>query len=411
LRQVRYHEGDMGLLAWLLMALAPVSLLAQAQVGNCSIFPARNIWNVPIDKLPVHPDSALFIATEGPSLPLHPDFGANGSIPFSVVAGTQPKVPISFTDGESDPGPYPIPPQAPIEKGDGHVIVVTQDECKLYEVYQAQPNSDGSWTGATGAVFDLRQNLLRLNGWTSADAAGLPIFPGLVRYDEVASGQILHALRFTLPQTNDSYVWPARHYASHLDGEKYPPMGQRFRLKASYDISGFDLTVQVILQALKTYGMMLADNGSAWFITGAPDARWNDDILHQLTRVTGADLEAVDVSSLQAAPNSALAIDPNGSNRATVAFSATPVFDASAAATQSLTLTGDVTASTIVNLSDGQTVSFLICQDAAGGHAFAWPPNVQGGMQVGTAAGTCSAQTFVGNGSKLYATTPGVANM
>jgi len=401
----------MGRFAWLVMAFAPASLFAQAQVGNCSIFPSRNIWNVPIDKLPVHPDSTLFIATEGPGLPLHPDFGSSGTIPFSIVPGTQPKVAITFTDGESDPGQYPIPPGAPVEPGDRHLIVLNQDECKLYEVFNAQPNGDGTWTGGTGAVFDLGQNALRLDGWTSADAAGLPIFPGLVRYDEVASGQIRHAVRMTLPKTNDSYVWPGRHYASHLDGEQYPPMGQRFRLKASYDISSFDPMVQVILQALKTYGMMLADNGSAWFITGAPDPRWDDNILSQLQRVTGADLEAVDVSSLETSPNSALATDPNASNRASVAFSATPVFDLSVAPTQSVTLTGDVTASTIANLSDGQTVSFLICQDSTGGHAFNWPPNVRGGMQVGTLAGTCSAQTFVSDGSKLYATTPGVANM
>ena len=402
----------MRFLPCLLMAAAPLSLFAQAQVGNCSVFPARNIWNVPIDKLPVHPDSALFIATEGASVALHPDFGANGAIPFSVVPTTQPKVAINFTDGESDPGPYPIPPQAPIEPGsDAHLLVITQDECKLYEVYHAKPNGDGSWSGGTGAVFDLRQNALRLNGWTSADAAGLPIFPGLVRYDEVASGQIRHALRLTVPKTNDTYVWPARHYASHLDGERYPPMGQRFRLKAGYDISGFDPMVQVILQALKTYGLMLADNGSAWYITGAPDPRWNDNILGQLKRVTGADLEAVDVSSLETSPNSALATDPNSPGRTNLPFSATPVFDLSSAGTQSITLTGDVTGSSVSSLADGQTVSFLICQDSGGGHAFTWPANVRGGMQVGTVAGACSAQSFVSDGTSLYATTPGVTNM
>ena len=401
----------MGPSAWLAMALAPVSLFAQAQVGNCPVFPARNIWNVPIDKLPVHPDSALFIATEGAGVSLHPDFGPNGTIPFSIVPGTQPLVPIRFTDGESDPGPYPIPPQAPIERGDGHLIVVTQDECRLYEVFSARSNPDGSWTGSTGAIFDLRQNALRQDGWTSADAAGLPIFPGLARYEEVASGQLRHALRLTVPKTSATYVWPARHFASHLSGEQYPPMGQRFRLKASYDISGFDPMAQVILQALKTYGMMLSDNGSAWYISGAPDPRWDDNILNQLKRVTGADLEAVDVSSLQTTPNSGLATDPNASNRTNVAFSATPAFDLSTAATQSVILTGDVTASTVTNLSDGQTVSFLVCQDSTGGHGFTWPPNVQGGMQVGTLSGKCSAQTFVSDGSKLYATTPGVSNM
>jgi hypothetical protein len=278
-------------------------------------------------------------------------------------------------------------------------------------VYSAKPQSDGSWTGATGAVFDLRQNSLRPDGWTSADAAGLPILPGLVRYDEVASGQIRHALRLTAPRTNDTFVWPARHYASHLDGEAYPPMGQRFRLKASYDISGFDPMIQVILQAMKTYGLMLADNGSAWFITGAPDPHWNDDVLSQLKRVTGADLEAVDVSSLQTGPNSALVSDAGVPARVVVPFSPTPVFDVSVAPTQSVTLTGDVTGATISNLADGQTVSFLVCQDSAGGHVFTWPSNVLGGMQVGTLPGKCSAQTFVSDGTKLYATTPGVTNL
>lgn len=397
---------------WLLLVSSPVCLFAQGRVGNCTIFPARNIWNVAIDKLPVHPNSALYIATEGPLVSLHPDFGKNAAIPFSIVSATQPKVPIRFTDGQSDPGPYPIPANAPVEPGsDAHLIVLNQDECKLYEVYNARPNGDGSWTGGTGAIFDLRQNLLRLDGWTSADAAGLPIFAGLVKYDEVASGQIRHALRLTVPKTNNSYVWPGRHFASRLNGDQYPPMGQRFRLKASYDISRFDPMVQVILQALKTYGMMVADNGSAWYLTGAPDSRWDDEILGQLKRVTGADLEAVDVSSLQAAPHSALAIDANTSNRVDVAFSATPVFDLAAAPTQSITLTGDITASTIANPGDGQTVSFLICQDSMGGHIFTWPANVQGGMLVGMAAGKCSAQTFVSDGNKLYATTPGVANL
>lgn len=400
------------ILGWLVLASTPVFLFGQAQVSNCQIFPTKNIWNVPIDKLPVHPDSALYIATEGAGMSLHPDFGATAAIPYSVVTNAQPMVPIQFTDGESDPGPYPIPSNAQVEAGaDGHMVVLNTDACKLYEVYNAHPNGDGSWTGGTGAIFDLTTNALRPDGWTSADAAGLPIFAGLVRYDEVASGQIKHALRLTVPQTNDSYVWPGRHYASHLDGEQYPPMGQRFRLKASYDISGFDPMMQVILQALKTYGMMLADNGSAWFITGAPDPRWNDTILNQLKMVTGNDLEAVDVSSLQTGPSSALATDPNAPNRVVVPFSPTPNFDVSAAPTQSVTLTGDVTAPTVTNLSDGQTVSFLVCQDSLGGHAFTWPQNVLGGMQVGNVPGTCSAQTFVSDGSRLYATTPGVANM
>ena len=396
----------------LLLILVTPALFAQGQVGNCSVFPAKNIWNVPIDKLPVHPDSELFIATEGPGLPVFPDFGTKVAIPYSVVKGSKAKAAIQFTDGSSDPGPYPIPPNAPTEPTvDSHLIVVDQDACKLYEAYNAHANGDGTWTAGTGAVFDLTQNLLRPEGWSSADAAGLPIFAGLVRYDEVASGQIRHALRMTVPKTAHWYVWPARHYASDLDGEQYPPMGQRFRLKASYDISGFDPVVKVILQAMKTYGMMVADNGMPWYIQGAPDSRWNDSVLSQLRRVSGSDLEAVDVSSLQASPNSALAVDTNAPLRSAVPFSPTPSFDVSVAPTQSMSLTGDVNGSTVVNLRDGQTVSFLICQDTVGGHAFTWPSNMVGGMQVGMVAGTCSAQTFVSDGVKLYATGPGVTNM
>jgi len=248
-------------------------------------------------------------------LPLHPDFGAGlwaGApigIPF-VVVSNQPPVSVTFQYAdESDPGPYPIPPNAPIEggsasSGDRHVLVVDQGNCVLYELYAAYPQPGGGWTAGSGAIFDLRADRLRPAGWTSADAAGLPILPGLVRYDEVAAGAIRHAIRFTAPQTRQSYVWPARHYASSLTGAQYPPMGQRFRLRADYDISGFSAANQVILAALKKYGMMLADNGSSWYLSGAPDDRWNNDDLHALTQLTGADFEAVDVSHLMANPDS-----------------------------------------------------------------------------------------------------------
>jgi hypothetical protein len=212
-------------------------------------------------------------------------------------------------DDESDPGPYPIPPDVPIEggpssNGDRHVLVLDRGHCILYEMYDAWPQPDGSWEAGSGAVFDLNAYDLRPAGWTSADAAGLPILPGLVRYDEVASGEIRHAIRFTAPQTRRAYVWPARHYASSLTGLQYPPMGQRFRLKTGFDMSGFSPEVQVILQAMKTYGIILADNGSSWFISGAPDERWDNDVLHELGQVHGSDFEAVDVSSLMIDPNS-----------------------------------------------------------------------------------------------------------
>jgi hypothetical protein len=215
-----------------------------------------------------------------------------------------------YYDDESDPGPYPIPPDAAIEggdqsSGDRHVLVLDRDHCMLYETFDSWPQPNGSWEAGSGAVFDLYSNALRQSGWTSADAAGLPILPGLVRYDEVVSGEITHALRFTAPQTRKHFIWPARHYASNLTGTNYPPMGQRFRLKAAFDLSHFSPEVQVILQALKKYGMILADNGSAWFLSGVPDPRWNDDALvNELKMVKGSDFEAVDESSLMVHPDS-----------------------------------------------------------------------------------------------------------
>jgi hypothetical protein len=291
------------------------------QVAGCPLFPADNIWNVPVDTLPVDPNSAAYINTIGASAGLHPDFGAgdwppgSGSpigIPYTDVPGTQPKVTVTFDYAdESDAGPYPIPPNPPIEggpnsDGDRHVLIVDRDNCVLYELFYAWPQPDGSWQAGSGAIFDLNSNALRTAGWTSADAAGLPILAGLVRYDEVAAGEIRHAIRVTAPQTRQEYIWPARHFASNLTGSQYPPMGQRFRLRADFDISGFSPEVQVILQALKKYGMILADNGASWFISGVPDERWNNDILvPELRQVKGSDFEAVDVSSLMVDADSA----------------------------------------------------------------------------------------------------------
>jgi hypothetical protein len=302
----------------------PLVFSAQStpQVAGCSVLPADNIWNTPVDTLPVDANSDTYVATIGANTHLHPDFGTfwEGSpigIPYTDVPGTQPRVPVSFDfDSESDSGPYPIPPDAPIEggsdsDGDRHVLVVDRDNCVLYELFYAWPQGGGSsWQAGSGAIFDLNSNDLRPDGWTSADAAGLPILPGLVRYDEVAAGEVRHALRFTALETRNGYIWPARHEASDLDGQQYPPMGQRFRLKASFDISGFSPEVQVILQALKTYGMILADNGSSWYITGAHDQRWDDEVLGELKQLHGSDFEAVDVSSLMVHPDSGQAQSP-----------------------------------------------------------------------------------------------------
>lgn len=281
-----------------------------ASLGGWRPFPADNPWNTDISGLPVDPNSATLISACG-DRNLHPDFGTEWAgapigIPYTVVDASQPNVPISFYySAESDPGPYPIPPDAPIEggassSGDRHVIVIDRDSHTLYEVFDATPINGGtSWTGGSGAVFDMTSNALRPAGWTSADAAGLPIFPGLVRYDEaVENGAILHALRFTCPTTRRAYVAPARHWASSNTSPNLPPMGMRVRLKASFDLSGFPSEVQVILQALKTYGMFLADNGSGWYISGAPDPRWDDSRLGTLKSIPSSAFEVVQMGTI-----------------------------------------------------------------------------------------------------------------
>jgi len=285
-------------------------------IEGCAIFPSDNIWNVPVDHLPLDARSADYVQTIGTNKYVHADFGSgtwNGGpigCPYVVVPGTQEKVPVSFTyAAESDPGPYPIPPDAPIEggsdaTGDRHVLIIYKDNLLLYELYYAWPQADGRWTAGSGALFDLTSNSLRPETWTSADAAGLSILAGLVRYEEVAEGEIRHAIRFTAPETQRAYVWPARHYASSITDPAYPPMGQRFRLKADFDITPFSTHTQIILKAMKKYGMILADNGSSWYIGGVPDERWDNTVLHELHQVHGSDFEAVDVTSLIIDPDS-----------------------------------------------------------------------------------------------------------
>jgi hypothetical protein len=263
--------------------------------GDCPVFPPDNAWNTDISAYPVHPNSANFLAAIGGGN-LHPDFGDVYGIPFNVVPGDQPRVPIDFYyPDESDPGPYPIPPDARIEGGgDRHILAIDRDHCVLYEVYDAQP-AGGGWEAGSGAIWDLKVNAARPAGWTSADAAGLPIFPGLVRYDEVVEqGAIRHALRFTVKRTQRAYIAPASHWASDLTDPNLPPMGLRLRLRADFDLTGFDPQVQVILRALQQYGMIVADNGSNWFITGALDARWDNEILDQLKSVSSSNFEVVD---------------------------------------------------------------------------------------------------------------------
>jgi hypothetical protein len=264
------------------------------------VFPADNPWNRDVSTLPVDPNSANYLAAVtalGGNQKLHADFGGGGAygIPYVTVPGTQPLVPVDFGSygDESDPGPYPIPLAAPIEGGsDAHVLAVDRDHCKLYELFAASRGAS-RWSADSGAVFDLTSNALRPEGWTSADAAGLPIFPGLVRYDEVASGHIDHALRFTVSRTQKAYLHPATHYASSNTDPNLPPMGLRLRLKASFGTSSFTGQARAVLDALKKYGMIVADNGSNWFISGASDTRWNDTDLDQLKTVPGSAFEVV----------------------------------------------------------------------------------------------------------------------
>ncbi len=272
-------------------------------LGGCEMFPADNPWNQKVNALPVRSDSATLIAniSSGSQTKLHPDFGGAGAygIPYKVVPATQAKVPIDYTayGDESDPGPFPIPANAPVEggsasDGDRHVLVLQQGSCHLYELGRAFWEGN-HWNADVGVNWNLNSNALRPLGWTSADAAGLPILPGLVRYDEVAAGHIDHAVRFTVPRSQMGYIFPATHYASSSTNAALPPMGLRLRLKASFSLAGFHGESLVILQALKTYGMIVADNGSSWYISGAADTRWNDDDLDQLKTVPGTAFEAV----------------------------------------------------------------------------------------------------------------------
>jgi hypothetical protein len=279
------------------LARAPASAPHE---GACRIFPASNPLNQDISHAPVDPNSAHYIKSIGAQVHLHADFGSTPAwgIPYAVVGPNQPKVPIRFTEygGESDPGPYPIPPTASVEgageEGDRHVLVLQEGACKLYELYAARRNGAG-WEAGSGAVFDLRSNALRPEGRTSADAAGLPIFPLLVRYPEVSAGNIDHALRVTVERTQRGYIHPATHFASNSSDPNLPPMGLRLRLKAGYSLAGYHGEALVILRALKRYGLIVADNGSPWYITGAPNPRWNDEDLSQLKRVPGSAFEAV----------------------------------------------------------------------------------------------------------------------
>jgi hypothetical protein len=285
----------------------PPPLPPQGGEPDCQILPSNNPWNTDISGYPVHANSDDFIDNIGRGQHVHPDFGTvwNGApigIPYVLVSGSQPKVPVSFDYAdESDPGPYPIPPNAPIEggpnsSGDRHVLVIDNDACVLYETFYSWPQNGGaSWEAGSGAIFNLSSNDLRPDTWTSADAAGLPIFPGLVRYEEVVEqGVIDHALRFTVQQTQRAFIHPATHYASNSTDPNRPPMGLRLRMKDSYNCDWASDEAQVVCDALKKYGMFVADNGSDWYISGAPDPRWDDDALGDLKSITGDAFEVIE---------------------------------------------------------------------------------------------------------------------
>jgi hypothetical protein len=293
-----------------LVFAAPAAAKPLPQAPNCPIFPADNWWNLRVDRLPVAANSKTIVSSIGADLRLHADFGAglwDGGpigIPITVVDSSTPRSDVAFDYAdESDPGPYPIPADVAIEggpeaTGDRHAILVDKDTCRLHELFALSPAFDPPWEAGSGARWNLGSNALRPRGWTSADAAGLPILPGLARYDEVASGAITHALRFTVRKSRRAYVYPARHFASAYTCRCLPPMGLRLRLRLDYPVSTFPPQARIVLRALKRYGMVVADNGSSWYVSGAPDPGWDNDDLHTLARVKGSDFRVVDTRSL-----------------------------------------------------------------------------------------------------------------
>ena len=329
-----------------------------ASLNGFRPFASDNSWNKDISASLVDANSEAMITFIGPSVGLHPDFGSgqyqgsNIGIPYVVVGGTQTPVSINFAayGDESDPGPMPIPGNAPIEgdpnpgSGDRHVLVLDNSNCFLYELFNSVPNGNGSWNADSAAVWDLLADEQRPWTWTSADAAGLPIFPGLVRYDEVAAGQIQHAIRFTLPQSRAAMVSPASHWAANSTNPNAPPMGMRLRLKAGYDISGFSTTVQVILAAMKKYGLIMADNGSAIYISGVPDSRWDNNDLHNLSQVPASAFEVVQMNPIYIASNV-----PQGAAPGIASFTAT----SSSGSGSSVTLSWNVSNASYIILSPG----------------------------------------------------------
>jgi len=314
------------------LACSVMNVGQTASLGGFVPFSSSSLWNTDISSAPVDPNSGTIISNWVGSVNMHPDWGTDPTygIPYVVVNGSQSLVNLNLGayPDESDPGPMPVPPNAPVEggsssTGDRHVLVLNNANCFLYELYNASPNSDGSWNADSTAIWDLLGNEQRPYTWTSADAAGLPIFPGLVRYDEVAAGKIQHAFRFTLPKTSVAFTPPASHWAATSSDPTAPPMGMRLRLKSSYDISSFSAQMQVILTAMQHYGLILADNGSSLFMTGVSDSRWGSD-LDSLKTVPASAFEVVQMNPVYTNANT-----PTGSAPTISSFTASPTHVAS----------------------------------------------------------------------------------
>jgi hypothetical protein len=392
---------------FMLAGLVPSSSGAQAVIGGCQVLPASNIWNRPIDESPVDPHSAEYLAAIGSAVRLQVD----PSIPINVVGpevAAQPLVKLAEAD-ESDTGPVPIPENPRLESGgDAHMLVLQTGFCRLYELYAAK-KQDSGWTAASAAFFDLHSNRLRPDGWTSTDAAGLPVMPGLLRYEEVKSGQIAHALRITVPHSQRAYVWPARHFASKSENHALPPMGLRMRLKREFVIGGFSPEARVVLLALQKYGAFIADNGRPFLLTATPDD-WPASLIDELKRVTSNSFEAVDTSEMMVNPNSGRAGSEHQFSQVAVPYKARIALRIEDGNLFSIVLAGDAAVAPLEGAEPGKIVSFQICQDRKGGHRLSWPASVHGAMTVGLEAGKCSAQSFVATAEGLYATGPGVVN-
>lgn len=390
-----------------LAAIMPAIGLGQPMLGGCRIFPSNNVWNRMVDELPLDPNSAEYINSIGRAKSVHVD----PSIPINVVGPevtARPLVKVQWA-AEADPGPVPIPVNARVEaSADAHMLVVQTGACRLYELYAAKKEGDG-WSALTTAFFDLNSNRLRPDGWTSSDAAGLPVMPGLLRYDEVKSGQIAHALRMTVPHTQRAYVWPARHYSSKNESRSLPPMGLRLRLKRDFDTSGFSPEARVVLVALQKYGAFVADNGGAFMFTATPDG-WPIALIEELKRVTGDSFEAVDTSEMAMGPNSGRAGPDHAFTQAKIPYSASITVHPDDATLFSIVLEGDAALSLSKITEPGKQVTFQICQDSKGGHQLNWSASVHAAMAVGQQAGKCSVQSFVAAADGLYATGAGVAN-